>query len=161
MSKLELVVMAGAETKQTLAAFKETLDRAEALIERLEAINLGEAEVATTTKGKGKASATTTKQADKVKKAAAEVEETEDDTLEGADDAEGDDLDFLDEEAEEIVKAPEIADVRAAVKEFANVHGKEKCVAFLKKFGASAIPELKKKDYAKVIELAKKHSKKK
>jgi hypothetical protein len=43
------------------------------------------------------------------------------------------------------------------VKDFATKHGKEKALKLLGKFKVTSIPDIKKADYAKVIELAKKH----
>lgn len=148
MGKLELVIMAGAESKAFLAGLTAQLDRAEGLIEQLSGLQT-EAPAPKTTKA-----AATTKQADKVKKAAEpEVEPTDDIPSDDSSD-----LDFLDEEVQDAVKEPDVADVRKAMKDFANKHGKEKTLKFLGKFKATAIPELNKKDYAKVIELAQKHS---
>ena len=79
----------------------------------------------------------------------AEVEETEAEQAEEADDMFG-------EEAEED-QGPTLEEVRKVVKDFATKHGKEKALKLLGKFKVTAIPDIKKTDYAKVIELAKKH----
>jgi hypothetical protein len=52
---------------------------------------------------------------------------------------------------------PTLDDVRKVVKDFATKHGKEKALKLLGKFKVTSIPDIKKADYAKVIELAKKH----
>lgn len=68
---------------------------------------------------------------------------------------ESDDL-FGDDAAEED-EGPTLEDVRKVVKDFATKHGKEKALKLLGKFKVTSIPDIKKADYAKVIELAKKH----
>jgi hypothetical protein len=60
------------------------------------------------------------------------------------------------DEAEEDA-GPTLDDVRKVVKDFATKHGKEKALKLLGKFKVTSIPDIKKQDYAKVIELAKKH----
>lgn len=64
--------------------------------------------------------------------------------------------DMFGEEAEE-ESGPTLDDVRKVVKDFATKHGKEKALKLLGKFKVTSIPDIKKTDYAKVIELAKKH----
>lgn len=54
-------------------------------------------------------------------------------------------------------QGPTLDDVRKVVKDFATKHGKEKALKLLGKFKVTSIPDIKKTDYAKVIELAKKH----
>lgn len=68
-----------------------------------------------------------------------------------------DDLDdmFGDEKVEDT--GPTLEDVRKIVKDFATKHGKEKALKLLGKFKVTSIPDIKKTDYAAVIELAKKH----
>lgn len=68
---------------------------------------------------------------------------------------ESDDL-FGDGEAEKSDE-PTTEDVRKVVKDFATKHGKEKALKLLGKFKVTNIPDLKKADYSKIIELAKKH----
>lgn len=63
---------------------------------------------------------------------------------------------FGDDPAEEDA-GPTLDDVRKVVKDFATKHGKEKALKLLGKFKVTSIPDIKKADYAKVIELAKKH----
>jgi hypothetical protein len=70
--------------------------------------------------------------------------------------AEADDDMFGDDTAEEDT-GPTLDDVRKVVKDFATKHGKEKALKLLGKFKVTSIPDIKKADYAKVIELAKKH----
>lgn len=67
-----------------------------------------------------------------------------------------DDDDMFGDEAEEDA-GPTLDDVRKVVKDFATKHGKEKALKLLGKFKVTSIPDIKKQDYAKVIELAKKH----
>ena len=64
--------------------------------------------------------------------------------------------DMFGDEAEED-QGPTLDDVRKVVKDFATKHGKEKALKLLGKFKVTSIPDIKKTDYAKVIELAKKH----
>jgi hypothetical protein len=97
------------------------------------------AEEATTTKK------TAAKKAAPKVEATPEVETTSDDDLFGTD-----------EETKEVEIT--LADVRQAVKNFATKHGKEKTLKFLAKWKVTAIPDLKKTDYAQVVELAQKHS---
>lgn len=94
-----------------------------------------------------------TKKAPKVEvEAAPEVEpETE---QEAAPEASNDD-DFFGEDDD--LKTPTVDDVRKVVKAFAAKHGKQKTEKLLSKFGAQAIPQIKEKDFAKVIELANKY----
>lgn len=87
----------------------------------------------------------TTKKAAKVEEV--EAEEETDDT---------DDM-FADEIGGEEDQGPTLEDVRKVVKDFATKHGKEKALKLLGKFKVTAIPDIKKTDYSKVIELAKKH----
>lgn len=95
---------------------------------------------------KTKAKATKTKE-----KAPEVVEETE---AEESVSEESDDM-FGDEA--EADQGPTLEDVRKVVKDFATKHGKEKALKLLGKFKVTSIPDIKKADYAKVIELAKKH----
>lgn len=104
-----------------------------------------ETEVGTTADSKVEVKAETkaepkTKKAEK--KAEVVAEETED--LFGDDEAEKSD-------------EPTTEDVRKVVKDFATKHGKEKALKLLGKFKVTNIPDLKKADYAKIIELARKH----
>lgn len=89
-------------------------------------------------------------------KKAAKVEEPEADETEA--EAATEDMDdmFGGEEAEED-QGPTLEDVRKVVKDFATKHGKEKALKLLSKFKVTSIPDIKKADYSKVIELAKKH----
>lgn len=66
--------------------------------------------------------------------------------------------DLFGEEAEEENNEPTVDDVRKAVKAFATKHGKEKTLKLLGKFKVTSIPDLKKSEYTKVIELAQKHT---
>jgi hypothetical protein len=91
-------------------------------------------------KGKGKGKATKEK---------VEAEETQ-----AVETEEGDDM-FGDETEEDA--GPTIEDVRKVVKDFATKHGKDRALKLLGKFKVSSIPDLKKGDWTKVIELAKKH----
>ena len=107
----------------------------------------GETEVGTTADSKVEVKAETkaepkTKKAEK--KSEAVVAETESDDLFGDDEAEKSD-------------EPTTEDVRKVVKDFATKHGKEKALELLGKFKVTNIPDLKKADYSKIIELAKKH----
>lgn len=52
---------------------------------------------------------------------------------------------------------PTLDEVRKVVKDFATKHGKEKALKLLGKFKVTSIPDIKKADWPKVIELAKKH----
>jgi len=67
--------------------------------------------------------------------------------------------DFMSDEPleDDVMKEPTSDDVRKIIKDFATKHGKEKSLKLLSKFGASAINDIKKKDFSKVIELASKH----
>lgn len=67
-----------------------------------------------------------------------------------------DDDDMFGDEPE-VDQGPTLEDVRKVVKDFATKHGKEKALKLLGKFKVTSIPDIKKTDYAKVIELAKKH----
>lgn len=95
------------------------------------------------------------------KKAAAKKEEAEEEEAEADAESveESDDDMFADEDGGEDDQ-PTVDDVRKIVKSFATKFGKDAALKLLKKFKATAIPELKKGDYAKVIELANKHLKK-
>lgn len=73
-----------------------------------------------------------------------------------AEEAEADDDMFGDDAADEDT-GPTLDEVRKVVKDFATKHGKEKALKLLGKFKVTSIPDIKKADYAKVIELAKKH----
>lgn len=95
---------------------------------------------------------TATKGNAKTKSKSAPVVEAEEDMNEVAQD----DNDMFDEEVEED-QGPTLDDVRKVVKDFATKHGKEKALKLLGKFKVTSIPDIKKADYAKVIELAKKH----
>lgn len=150
MSRLELVIMAGAESKAFLAGLTAQLDRAEKLLGNAAAATSQaaqpEAAPAETKKGKGKAKA-------------APAPEVEDEGLgetetEAAAETSDDDL-FGDEEPAD--EGPTLEDVRKVVKDFATKHGKEKALKLLGKFKVTAINDIKKADYGKVIELAKKH----
>lgn len=77
------------------------------------------------------------------------------DALEGGE-GEADDLD-MDLDGGDASDEPTLDDVRKVVKDFATKHGKEKALKLLGKFKVTSIPDIKKGDYAKVIELAKKH----
>jgi hypothetical protein len=88
-------------------------------------------------KGKGK------------EKAAPKTEEVEAEATDDLDDM------FGDEKVEDT--GPTLEDVRKIVKDFATKHGKEKALKLLGKFKVTSIPDIKKTDYAAVIELAKKH----
>lgn len=92
-----------------------------------------------------------TKKAPKAEvEAAPEVEQEQ----ESAPEASSDD-DFFGEDDD--LKTPTVDDVRKVVKAFAAKHGKQKTEKLLSKFGAQAIPQIKEKDFAKVIELANKY----
>lgn len=65
--------------------------------------------------------------------------------------------DMFADEAEAQDESPTLDEVRKVVKDFATKHGKEKALKLLGKFKVTAIPDIKKADYAKVIELAKKY----
>lgn len=94
------------------------------------------------------------KSAPKAKAKAKEVEAdelAEGEASEAAEDMFGDDGAADEDEAT-------IEDVRKAVKDFATKHGKEKALKLLSKFKATAIPDIKKGDWSKVIELCKKHT---
>lgn len=65
------------------------------------------------------------------------------------------DDDFMGEDEE--ISAPTLDDVRKVIKAFAAKHGKQKTEKLLAKFGATAIPQIKEKDFSKVLELANKY----
>lgn len=92
------------------------------------------------------------------KKAAAKKEEKAPETKkeEKAQDPSDDDL-FGDEKQDDELGAPTIDDVRAVVKEFSSVKGKEKAMQLLGKFGADSISKIDKKDYEAIIKLAKRY----
>lgn len=96
--------------------------------------------VETKTAAKGKSKSKPVQQVEEVE---TEVESAEEDDMFG-------------DEAEED-QGPTLDDVRKVVKDFATKHGKEKALKLLGKFKVTSIPDIKKTDYAKVIELAKKH----
>ena len=96
-------------------------------------------------KGTTTAKKVETKKTTKVKEVVEEI----------AEESEADDDMFGDDDAKD--EDPTLDDVRKIVKTFATKHGKEKALKLLGKFKASAIPDVKKQDYAKIIELAKKH----
>lgn len=139
--KLEVAMLVGPESKQFLADLTKQLDRMEAL--KGSAAPAADAAPAKTGKGKtGKA---------------APAPEADDTGLEDAAPeatADVDDL-FGDDAAEDA--EPTLDEVRKIVKDFATKHGKEKALKLLGKFKVTAINDLKKADYSKVIELAKKH----
>lgn len=107
----------------------------------------GETEVGTTSETKTEAVVETKKVKKAEKKTEAVVAEVVAE--------ENDDL-FGDDEAEKSDE-PTTEDVRKVVKDFATKHGKEKALKLLGKFKVTNIPDLKKADYSKIIELAKKH----
>ncbi len=153
MSRLELVIMAGAESKEFLAGLTAQLDRAEKLLGNVAAATSAaqpEAAPAETkaAKGKGKAKAAPAPEVDDALETA-HADAEADAASEGDDDLFGDD-----EPADE---GPTLEDVRKVVKDFATKHGKEKALNLLGKFKVTAINDIKKSDYGKVIELAKKH----
>lgn len=140
--KLEVAMLVGPETKQFLADLTK-------VVERMEAVqNAGKLpETAAPAKtGKGKT------------KPAPEAAD-EDAGLGGgpADDNQGDAADDMFGDEAEADEGPTLDDVRKVVKDFATKHGKEKALKLLGKFKVTSIPDIKKGDYAKVIELAKKH----
>lgn len=133
---------------------------AQSELENLEKGMKSEASEETTTKAtKGKKSAPADEMEEvespykeepkKGKKAPAKEEVVEEEV-----EAEEDDM-FGDDEQES--NEPTLEDIRKVVKDFATKHGKEKTLKLLGKFKVTSIPDLKKADYAKVIELAKKH----
>jgi len=153
MSRLELVIMAGAESKAFLAGLTAQLDRAEKLLgNAAAATSAAQPEAAPTetkaAKGKGKAKAAPAPEVDDALETA-HADAEADAASEGDDDLFGDD-----EPADE---GPTLEDVRKVVKDFATKHGKEKALKLLGKFKVTAINDIKKADYGKVIELAKKH----
>lgn len=98
-----------------------------------------------------------TKTEKKSGKGAAKTKPVETEPEAQVDDAvEADDLD-MDLDAVDGSEEPTLDDVRKVVKDFATKHGKEKALKLLSKFNVTSIPDIKKADYAKVIELAKKH----
>lgn len=150
MSRLELVIMAGAESKAFLAGLTAQLDRAEKL--------LGNAAAATSAAAQPEAAATEAKPAKGKGKTKAAPAPEADDSLDVAETeaaSEGEDDLFGDEEPAD--EGPTLEDVRKVVKDFATKHGKEKALKLLGKFKVTAINDIKKADYGKVIELAKKH----
>lgn len=72
---------------------------------------------------------------------------------------EAEENDMFGEETEED-QGPTLDDVRKVVKDFATKFGKDKALQLLGKFKVSSIPDIKKADYPKVIELANRHLKK-
>jgi hypothetical protein len=88
-------------------------------------------------------------------KAKAKPEVEPEETEEVSETSEDDDMFGDDEEAD---NTPTLEDVRKAVKNFATKHGKEKTLKLLGKWKVTAINDLKKADYGKVIELAQKHT---
>jgi len=165
MSRLELVIMAGAESKEFLAGLTAQLDRAEKLLGNVAAATSAaqpEAAPAETKAAQPEAAPAETKAAKGKGKAKAAPAPEVDDALETAHaDAEadaaseGDDDLFGDDEPAD--EGPTLEDVRKVVKDFATKHGKEKALNLLGKFKVTAINDIKKSDYGKVIELAKKH----
>ena len=95
---------------------------------------------------------TAAKTKSKSKPVAAPVEEVETEVEAEEDDMFGDDA--------EVDQGPTLEDVRKVVKDFATKFGKDKALQLLGKFKVSSIPDIKKTDYAKVIELANRHLKK-
>lgn len=79
-----------------------------------------------------------------------------DEFADASESSDGDDLD-MDLDSGDAADEPTLDDVRKVVKDFATKHGKEKALKLLGKFKVTSIPDIKKGDYAKVIELAKKH----
>lgn len=153
MSRLELVIMAGAESKAFLAGLTAQLDRAEKLLGNAAAATSAaqpEAAPAETkaAKGKGKAKAAPAPEVD-------DALETAHADAEADAASEGDDDLFSDDEPAD--EGPTLEDVRKVVKDFATKHGKEKALKLLGKFKVTAINDIKKADYGKVIELAKNH----
>lgn len=143
------------------------LDSAQREVEMLKgAVASLDAEETTSTE-EAEAEETPTKKSTKVdakssKKSAKKVEEVEEETETEADAEsveESDDDMFADEDGGEDDQ-PTVEDVRKIVKSFATKFGKDAALKLLKKFKATAIPELKKNEYAKVIELANRHLKK-
>jgi len=153
MAKLELALLVGAESKEWLA-------KLESVVTRLESINIQrptseepvepevndepeEAPVKQRASKKGVAKKETPKVVE-----ANEQEST---------DIDMDDL-FSEEAAEdEKPLEPTIDDVRGVVKKFAAKHGKDKTLLLLKKFKVESLPELKKAQYSKFIEVTSKH----
>lgn len=74
---------------------------------------------------------------------------------ESAPEAAADEDDFFGDDTD--IEAPTLDDVRKVIKAFAAKHGKQKTEKLLAKFGAQAIPQIKEKDFSKVIELANKY----
>lgn len=137
--KLEIAMLVGPEAKEFLMKLTAQLDRMEAL--KGDAPAATEAAPAKTGKGKtGKTSPAPEADTDLGEDAAPEAD---------ADDMFGDEAEGSDE--------PTLDDVRKIVKDFATKHGKDKALKLLGKFKVTAINDLKKGDYSKVIELAKKH----
>jgi len=94
-----------------------------------------------------KKAATTAKKGATKKVEAEEVE---------AEEVESNDDDMFGDGAE-LDNEPTVEDVRKVVKQFSNKHGKDKAMKLLGKFKVTAIPDLKKADYQKVIDLSNKH----
>lgn len=108
----------------------------------------GKGKAAPAGKGKGKAAP--------VEEETEEVESPFKDTP--AEETEGDDDDLFGDDAADAAPAePTIDDIRKVVKDFCAKHGKEKGLKLLGKFKAASIPDVKKGDYQKLIDLAKKH----
>lgn len=153
MSKLDVALLVGAETKEWLKTVTGLVERLEAAAVKIAgAANAAAPEAATPApaKGKGKKAAAK-KEADPIEKALDEAHEEAAAEEDAADDL---DLDMGDDEAAD---EPTLEDVRKVVKDFATKHGKDKALKLLSKFKVTSIPDIKKADYAKVIELAKKH----
>lgn len=144
--------------------FMSKLDSAQREVEMLKgAVASLDAEETTSTE-EAEAEETPTKKSTKVdakssKKSAKKVEEVEEET-ETEEASEESEDDMFGEEASEEDDQPTVEDVRKIVKSFATKFGKDKALQLLKKFKATAIPDVKKADYAKLIELANKHLKK-
>lgn len=135
MSKLELALLVGAESKQFLADLTTQLDR----LEKLQSAQVETSEVP------AKPAAKPAKKAAKPEPVVEETEETEESS--GLDEM------FNDEAEPEVT----VDDVRKVIKAFGAKHGKEKVLNALKKFKAQAISDIKKADYPKVIELLSKY----
>jgi len=155
MAKLEIAVLVGAESKQFLFDLTKQIDRLEAL-----SVSGGAATNATPSKedsaAEKKAAAAKAKAAKEAAAKAAEEAASAEETTATEDDDLGLDLDA---DLASEPKKTTLADVREVVKKFAAKHGKANTLKMLAKFGATAIPEIKEKDFDKVIEICNKHLK--
>ena len=156
MAKLEIAVLIGAESKQFLSDLTKQIDRLESLQNSVsptptpvepepEAMTDAKVETKIENKVEEKPKAKSKKKETKPEPEVVEVEESPKS------------FDEMFNDAPDALTAPNLDDVRKAVKDFAAKHGKDKGMALLNKFGCNSIPDLKATEYGAVIELAKRY----